>query len=432
MIPFGTQKAPSPSVVTPYYVTAAIAFLILSALMLLSAASFTGHYFQPHLLAITHIAALGWGTMIIFGASHQLLPVVMEVHLYSEKLAGWCYRLLLPGVVLLAASFWNFIPGWPMETGALLVLSAVVLYVVNVYATARQNRKWNISAECIVTASWWLLFTAILGTLLVFNLRYAFFPQDHLYYLKIHAHTGMAGWFLLLVMGVASRLIPMFLLSHREPGRLVKWSYYLLNGSLLGFVVMAFVFNSEKYWPAFALTALAAVITYALFIRLTWKEAVRKKPDVPMKITLAAIALMLLPFLLLTVLASLPSRAEQETVRLSLAYGFSVLGGFITAIILGQTFKTFPFIIWMHRYKNKAGKTKIPLPRDLYRETWIRYQFYAYLIGYFSLLGGIIAGVNGLIFTGCVGLLLTAILYNLNIFQVLLHKIKNETGGPKH
>lgn len=431
MIPFGTQKAPSASVVTPYYVTAAIAFLIVTTLMLLSAGSFTGHYFQPHLLAITHIAALGWGTMIIFGASHQLLPVVMEVHLYSEKLAAWCYRCLLPGVILLAVSFWNFSPGWPMETGALLILTAVILYSLNVYATARQNRKWNISAECMVTASWWLLFTATLGTLLVFNLRYAFFPLDHLYYLKIHAHAGMAGWFLLLIMGVASRLVPMFLLSHREPGRLVRWSYYLLNGSLLGFVIMSLVFNTEKYWPVFAAAALAAVITYAFFIRHVWKEAVRKKMDAPMKITLAAIVLMLLPFLLLTALASLGSGAGQETVRISLAYGFSILGGFITAIILGQTFKTFPFIIWMHRYKNLAGKTKTPLPRELYRETWVRYQFYAYLAGYCSLLAGIISGLNSLIFLGCSLLLLTAVFYNLNIFQVLLHKIKKENVGSK-
>ncbi len=431
MIPFGGQKAPSPSVVLPYYATAALAFLVLTTLMLISSADFTGHYFQPHILAITHLAALGWGTMIIFGASHQLLPVVMEVHLFSEKLAKWCYGLLLPGIMLLCYSFWNFTPGWPMEAGALLILSAVTLYAVNVYRTATQNKKWNISSECIVTSSWWLLFTAILGTLLVFNLRYAFFPESHLYYLKIHAHSGIAGWFLLLIMGVASRLIPMFLLSHHEPGALVKLAYYSINAALLGFVLMALVFNTEKYWPVFALPVLLAVVAYALFVRKTYQEAVRKKMDLPMRITLIAIALMLLPFVLLTILAFLPSKDNRNAITFSLAYGISIFGGFITAIILGQTFKTLPFIVWMHRYKNKLGKMKTPLPRELYRDNLVSYQFYSYLMGYAALISGVLTRVPWLITAGCVCLLFTAICYSANVFLTLTHKIKKEPDGNR-
>jgi hypothetical protein len=425
MIPFGTQKAPSPSVVLPYYVTAAFAFLVLTVLMLISGTSFTGHYFQPHILTITHLAALGWGTMMIFGASHQLLPVVMEVHLFSEKLAKWCYGLLLPGIILLTVSFWRFTPGVPMEAGALLILSAVILYVINVQRTARQNKKWTISSECIVTAAWWLLLTAILGTLLVFNLRYPFFPQDHLYYLKIHAHLGMAGWFLLMIMGVASRLIPMFLLSHHEPGKPVRIAYYCINASLLGFLIMAFLFNTERYWPVFALIALAGVIAYGIFVRRAYKKAMRKKMDRPMKITMIAIILMLVPFLLLIVLAFLSPEAGGEIVTFSLAYGISILGGFITAIILGQTFKTLPFIVWMHRYKKLIGKTKTPLPRELYRDHWVNYQFYAYLLGYAALLAGVLTRVQWLITLGCAGFFITAVCYNINVFLTVTHQVKH-------
>lgn len=422
MIPFGTQKAPSPSVVLPYYVTAAIAFVVLTALMLITSVSFTGHYFQPHILAITHLAALGWGTMLIFGASHQLLPVVMEVHLYSEKLAKWCYVLLLPGIVLLAVSFWLFDTGIPMELGALLILASVTLYVINVYCTARQNSKWTITAECIVTASWWLWLTALLGTLLVFNFRYVFFPQDNLYYLKIHAHIGLAGWFLLMVMGVASRLIPMFLLSHVEPGKPVQAAYYCINVALVGFLVMAFLFGTEVYWPVFAAVALAGVICYAVFVRRAYRKAMRKKPDMPMKITLLAIGLMIIPFLLLGVLAFLSPGAAA--VRFSLGYGISILGGFITAIILGQTFKTLPFIVWMHRYKKLIGKIKTPLPRELYRDSWVNAQFYFYVFGYVVLIAGVLTHVAWLITAGCAALLITAVCYIINVLMTVMHKVK--------
>lgn len=423
MTPFGTQRAPSATVVMPFYGTAAVAFLVLSVMMVISSGAFTGHFFQPRLLAITHLATLGWGTMIIFGASHQLLPVVMEVYLYSEKLAGWCYVFLLPGVVLLVTAFWTFNSGWVMETGAILILIAVILYVINTYGTARKNTKWSISADCMVTASIWLLLTAVLGVLLVFNLRYAFLPQDHLYYLKIHAHLGMAGWFLLLVMGVASRLLPMFLLAHVEPGRWVKAAYYLVNGGLLGFLVTSLIFNQLRIWPVFALLVLAGICAYGWFVRKAWKSAMRKKTDKPMTLSLIAIALMGLPFILLGFLAFLPVNAP-ETIAFSLAYGMSVLGGFVTAIILGQTFKTLPFIVWMHRYRTRVGKEKTPLPRELYRETWVKYQSYAYLIGYPLLLVGALTRIRGLLLLGCLGLLATAICYNVNVFFVLGHRPK--------
>ena len=424
MIPFGTQRAPSPSVVLPFYITGAIVFFILTLLMLLSSSSFTGHYFQPHILTFTHLAALGWGTMVIFGASHQLLPVVLEVPLYSEKLAKWCYGLLLPGVIFLTVSFWKFAIGWTMETGALLILSAVILYIINVFGTARQNKKWTISAECIVTASIWLLLTAVLGTLLVYNLRYAFFPNDHLYYLKIHAHLGMAGWFLLLIMGVSSRLIPMFLLSHREPGKQVKAAYYCINIALIGYVVMAFIFNTEKYWPVWALIALIGVVAFGIFVRKAFREAVRKKMDIPMQITMLGVMLMLVPFVLLLILAFLSPSAGKEDVAFSLAYGVSILGGFITAIILGQTFKTLPFIVWMSRYKKVIGKMKTPLPRELFRDRLVSYQFYCYITGYAGLLAGILTGWHWLIIVGCFLLFFTAICYNINVFLTLKHKIK--------
>ena len=82
-----TQKAPPANIVLPHYAFAAVAFLVLFILLFFSADSFIGHYFNPKLLTITHIAALGWGTMIIFGSLYQLLPVILNSSLFSNLLA---------------------------------------------------------------------------------------------------------------------------------------------------------------------------------------------------------------------------------------------------------------------------------------------------------------------------------------------------------
>src|SRR5690606_40145506 len=104
----GTQ----PGVVIPFYITGAVAFTVLCVLLFFSAESLTGHYFNPHLLSMVHIAALGWGSMVIFGAAHQLLPVVCERDLYSAPLASFCWYTLTAGVLLLAFAFWDFRSGW--------------------------------------------------------------------------------------------------------------------------------------------------------------------------------------------------------------------------------------------------------------------------------------------------------------------------------
>src|SRR5690606_30007417 len=71
-------KAPHPIAVLPFYGTGAVCFAALALLLFLASGELMGHHFSPHLLAIVHTAALGWGTMVIFGAAYQLLPVVCE------------------------------------------------------------------------------------------------------------------------------------------------------------------------------------------------------------------------------------------------------------------------------------------------------------------------------------------------------------------
>lgn len=80
-----TDLAPSKGIVIPHFIFAAVSFFIFTVLLVLTLGDLTGNFFQPSLLALTHIAVLGWGTMIIFGALYQLIPVVMEAALYSEE-----------------------------------------------------------------------------------------------------------------------------------------------------------------------------------------------------------------------------------------------------------------------------------------------------------------------------------------------------------
>ncbi len=417
------SNSPNKWVVLPHFAFAACAFLVVSVLLLFSTDAFAGHYFHPKLLTLTHVAVLGWATMLIFGALYQLLPVVLECKLYSERLAAAAFSLLAVGTVLLAICFWNFnLGGWLHVAGCCLFL-AFVLFNINVYQTARLAPKWTITSDFIVTSALWLLLTGFLGLLMAINFTNPFLPKDHLLYLKMHAHMGMAGWFLLLIIGVGSKLIPMFLLSHPKGTRKLSWSYNLINAGLLLFVVDQLFFQTT-YLPIYAALVVAGVALFMWYIYEARALALRKDLDLGMQQTFIALLLLLLPLVIVFLVSAEVGLQAPLLSALYLVYGLSVFLGFVTALILGQTFKTLPFIVWMHVYEKQVGRFKTPLPKDLYFPKLLQAQNFCYLAGYITLLLGVLLREPSVIMAGSIVFTAAALLYTVNVFHMLLHRAR--------
>ncbi|MBC5994507.1 hypothetical protein [Pontibacter cellulosilyticus] len=419
-----TSNSPAKWVVLPHYAFAALAFLALSVLLLFSTDAFSGHYFHPKLLTLTHVAVLGWATMLMFGALYQLLPVVLDCRLYSEKLAVYTFGLLATGTILLSYSFWNFQLGWTMHLAACFLFAAFMLFNINVIQTARKAPKWTIEADFIVSSAIWLLVTGLIGLLMAVNLSAPFLPEDHVHYLKLHAHIGMAGWFLLLIIGVGAKLIPMFLLAHPEDTKKLNWSYNLINAGLVLFIFDHMLLHT-KLLPLYAGMVTLGVGLFLLYLRDARNTMQRKEVDLGMQQTFVALALLLVPLGLMFVVSTEVGLPQQLMSATYLAYGISVFLGFVTALILGQTFKTLPFIVWMHAYENHVGRYKTPLPKDMYSHTLLRWQNISYLAGLVVLLTGVWFRDQHVILSGGIAFTLTAILYTINVFRMLLHKAHN-------
>jgi len=421
-----TKNAPSASVVLPHFAFGALSFLAASIIILLVASDLTQHYLNPRLLSLTHVLVLGWISMIIFGSLYQLIPVVMEVKLYSEKLAISTFVLFGSGLIILSVSFWNFAFThnlW-MEIGGGLLLLAVILFVINTILSAAKTERRTIENTFIITAVLWLLLTVTIGLLMVFNFAFNFISISHLQLLKAHAHMGLVGWFLLLVIGVASKLMPMFLIVHKLPTKLLNYSYYLINGGLV-LLSIAFIFYPEKWLLIlFSLLVVSGIILFLRFNHIAFSTRLRKKLDVGMKFS--AMGFIFLTFTLLFGLFSLLKPAFLQPYQLSveILYGITIVLGFLSSMVLGQTYKTLPFIIWLKKYHSKVGKQKVPLPQELYSDKLANWHFYTYLIGLPTLIVGVFVSNVQLIQLAAVLIIITAILYNYNVFKILFHKEK--------
>ncbi len=408
-------------VVIPFYVYAAFSFLTANVLLFFSGDAFTQHYFHPRTLAITHTMALGWGTMIILGASHQLVPVLIEAKLFSNALAYASFVLSGTGIPLLVFSFFYFRFDWTGQTGAILINAAIICYLINLAVSISKGKSENVHAVFVFTASVWLLVTTLLGLLLLFKFTKSIVPKDSLRYLSLHAHIGIIGWFLLLVMGVGSRLIPMFLISKYDNPKALWAIYRLVNAALIGFVLLFVAGVDTAFYIFPLLVTLLALVLFAKFCYKAYRERIRKQVDEQVKISLLSIAMMMVPVVLLLILMVLLVFSFADA-RLALAYGFSIFFGWLTAIILGMTFKTLPFIIWNKMYHKKATLGRTPSPKDLFSESVFNIMGLAYLSGFCLFLSGVLLSNVTTLQIASVLLLFTAVLYNYNVIKMLFHK----------
>lgn len=414
------QQTTSYKVVLPFYLYAAVSFLAATILLLLHTDLFTQHYFHPYTLAITHSMALGWGTMIIFGASHQLLPVIIEGKLYSNMLAYLTFVCMAIGIPFLVVGFYIFNTGWILQTGAALINVGAACYLVNVINSIYESQRRDVHSWYMAFASLWLFSTTFFGMILALNLTKMLLPKDSLEYLSIHAHLGIIGWFLLLVIGVGSRLIPMFLISKYSNNKLLWWIFIFIHACLASIIVFKLMDVSDTFYYVSVFFILAAIALFSLYCRSAYKVRIRKSVDEQMKISLLSVVQMLLPILVAVfAFVMLPTNSYTYLVML---YGFCIFFGWITAIVLGMTFKTLPFIVWNKVYHQKAYAGRTPVPKELFSERIFSIMSAAYIAGFLLFVIGIIFTSQHLLQAGAVALLAAAVLYVSNTAIIIFHR----------
>ena len=141
-----------------------------------------------------------------------------------------------------------------------------------------------------------------------------------------------------------------------------------------------------------------------------------------MKVSLLSVLLMLLPIIFIVIIIGLLVMSSDESISLVISYGFIIFYGWITAIILGMTFKTLPFIVWNKVYHHLAGKGKTPSPKDLFNNSIFKWMSIVYVFGFVMFTAGILFHFTIMLQSGAVLLLVASVLYNWNVMKLLMHK----------
>lgn len=351
-------RSASPLLPLAYLATAGAAFVLAALAIPRLAPELAGHYYQPRILALTHTVTLGWITLTIMGASYQIVPIVLGRAIWSERLARWQLGLTGAGIGGMVAHF--FIGEWSgLVWAAGLVALGVAAHLVNAGLAVRGLARWTFTARLVALAHVGLGLTTLFGVLLGVDKLVRVLPGTLFPNMHAHAHLALLGWVLPMVIGVAARVYPMFLLAREPagwPGRAQVWGLALgVPATVAGIL-----------WSRVLLAAGALAVAAAVMAHLAWVLEVvrgRKRPalDWGLRFVLAG-ALALVPATGLGLALALDLLAGP---RVALAYAALALGAWASLTIAGMMLKIVPFLVWFRVYGPRAGREPVPTLPDL-------------------------------------------------------------------
>ncbi len=438
-----TANAPSIALPLAFVLTGIVMLLVGVVWLAFRPETLSTYHYNQYVIALTHLFVLGWACTTVMGAVYQLVPVALETKLHSERLAMLHYVTHVVGFAGMVWMFWR----WDMKQvghyGSALAFG-VGLFAFNIGRTLLRVPRWNVIATAVASAVFWLS-CAVLAGLCVAAAKCDYesvTPRatgsfvgamvnglqavagyvkrfDQISVMHAHAHLGVVGFFLMLIVGVSFRLLPMFTLSELQNPRRAAWSVWLLNLGLAGTFVTVLLRSPWKL--AFAFVMLGALGLYGWEVRAMLRARKRQTLDWGVRQFLTAVAL-LVPLGMLAVVLSWPGLPLTAlTGQLENLYGVLGVLGVVTLAILGMLHKILPFLVWYGRYSREVGRHRVPSFGELYSARLQGAAYWLYVAGLIGLSVGIVWANNAGVRAGSLILIASVALLVCNTGRILSH-----------
>ncbi|MFN8543260.1 MAG: hypothetical protein U0807_03530 [Candidatus Binatia bacterium] len=312
------------------------------------------HFYQAHVLALTHTFTLGWLSMAMVGVLYRYVPAITKRHVPHPRLALVQYGTFVLGVATLIVQFWR--GDWVVATAAAGVLVvSVALLCANLWPLLWSAPRHGVAEVGILAATALFFSAAVLGTLLAADKTWPFLGGSLLTNLGAHVHLAAVGWVGLTLCALSFRFLPAFLLptlDASDPARrlvlLLATEVVLLVGTLLlrsrlaAVVGIALAVGLGTY----VVLVLEVIRTHRMPIDWTGRHAIASAVWCVVAVA-AGVALALIG-------------AETETgVHLTAAYAAAGLLGWMSNMVIGVSYKLFPGFVAAAR--TERGRRVVPM-----------------------------------------------------------------------
>jgi hypothetical protein len=419
--PIAPQHAPAVIVPLAFILTGLVALLVALPWLAFRPDILATYHYNQYVLALTHLVNLGWVGSAIMGATYQLVPVALETRLHQERLAVYHIVAHVIGVAGMVWMFWV----WDMKQvghyGSLVALG-IGVFVLNLAKTIRKAPRRDAVRLGTTSALTWLCVTAVAGLYVSAAKCWDFSPFAPISQMHAHAHAGVLGYFILMIVAVSYRLVPMFTLSEIQNPARAAWSIRLINLGLIAVFLAVLIGSSWKL--AAGLVVAAGLTLHGVEIRAILRARRRPMLDDSLRCFLAALRLMA-PLAVIGIVLAWPSLpATRFTTQLENVYGVLAVLGVVSLAILGMLHKVVPFLVWSSVYSKHVGRVRVPSLSELYSPRILQAAYRTYLVGLAAVCLATALGHATAVRWSCAVLSVGAVLFTVNVGLMLSHMIR--------
>lgn len=352
----------------------------------------------PETLALVHIIAIGWLSLLMCGALFQFVPVLVAHPLYDPLLPLPTLGCLVAGLMALLLGFLKLggeidfdFSYFPVAAALLSLGFALVLW--NLGRTLWAARPLPLPARFVVVGLFSAAATVLLGAtfaLVLGGTSNALLLDIASLGLPIHIVAGLGGWLTCTAIGVSYRLLAMFMLAPDLDGPTARGALYsatlALAVAIVGGLVAIFANgNLAAVLSAAGLLGLLAVALYGRDVLFLHRE--RKRRKIELNSRMAGLALASLAMAAVLIIALLAAGKFQHDVAAVL---FLVAFGWLSGLGLSKLYKIVPFLTWLECYGPIIGKAPTPRVQDLVAENraikWFLLYYFAVWVATAALL----------------------------------------------
>lgn len=417
-VSLATEMAP-PFVLVAHFFIAGIVFLSLSGVALLMMSSdISGYIISSSLAAFSHLYLLGFVMMVIFGAMYQLLPVVLEAPIFSKDFAYVQFYMYIVGFSLMVSGFSFSDLHLLIPYGAVITYLSMLIFCFNVFITFYRLENITLVSKFLLIGTIFLFISVSLGLLIGLSLGHGLVAIDIDAWVKAHVIGTLGGFVMLIVMGVAMVLIPMFSLSHGFDEKWIKAALYLQSFGV-ALCMISLIAALPLLLKTIALVLMiCGIACFVIQMIVILKQRARKQNDYWAKNVMFALVCLVASVVACTLYFVF------DTPFMGMLTGVLFFFGFLLSFIVGHIYKILPFLIWYEKFSPLVGKQKVPLLHQMIHTKIADTQTWMLFISVIVLCLGVGLQVEKLFFIGSVLLLASLVLVAFNAVFAFNYKIK--------
>ncbi len=352
-----TRAAPPRALPWAYFAFSHLSLLLALFITGLWPDEIQGFFLSPRPLAVVHLLTLGWLTCTIVGATYVVAPIALGTELRARWYDWLAFLALTFSAWGVAAHFWMEEYSGVAWSG-LLVIACTIGLGGKIVAALRRARCPGALKLHVGLAYFNLGLAATAGMLLAINKYAPFLTGRHLQIVFGHAHLGLVGWGVMMVVGVGYRLLPMYLPAAPPKGWPTWTTAILFEVGTIGLLAGFWFDLPIKHAAALCLAAGIGLFLFQVVAMLRHPRPPPKKmprPDLGRLHTLQA----LLYLLLATGLGLFLTFDPDWHIEWTMVYGVLALLGFFAQLIIGITARLFPMFSWLEAWVGSDYK-KLP------------------------------------------------------------------------